>query len=51
MTFKKMQPGDVEKTFADISHSSNKLDYNPSTSIYKGVPIFIDWFKEYNNIK
>tara|TARA_Y100001958_G_C21226537_1_gene551992 strand:+ start:1375 stop:2337 length:963 start_codon:yes stop_codon:yes gene_type:complete len=49
--FQKMQPGDVEKTFADISHSSNKLDYNPSTSIDEGVPIFIDWFKEYYNIK
>jgi UDP-glucuronate 4-epimerase len=32
-----MQPGDVHKTFADVSPLKTKLGYNPSTSIKEGV--------------
>ncbi len=44
-----MQPGDVEKTSADIKHSIEKLEYKPKTSIKDGIPNFIKWFKKYNN--
>ena len=45
----RIQPGDVEKTFADIDHAIDKLNYNPKTSIESGVPKFIEWYKSYNN--
>jgi UDP-glucuronate 4-epimerase len=47
--FMGMQPGDVEKTFADIKHSTKKLGYKPTTSINEGIPQFINWFKSYNS--
>ncbi len=41
-----MQPGDVKESFADIDHSQKMLNYSPKTSIGKGIPIFIDWYKK-----
>ena len=49
INFTKIQPGDVEKTFADIDHSIDKLNYNPKTSIESGIPKFIKWYKSYSN--
>ena len=46
--FEGMQPGDVKRTFADIEHSKQKLNYTPTTKIVEGIPKFIDWFKRYN---
>lgn len=48
--FKEIQPGDVEKTFANIDHARNKLNYEPKISIEKGIPKFIDWYKLYHKI-
>ena len=45
--FQGMQPGDVQKTFAEIERSAELLGYEPTTSIQVGVPRFIDWFKKY----
>ena len=45
--FKPMQPGDVKESFADIKLSEKKLGFKPTTSIYKGIPKFIKWYKEY----
>jgi UDP-glucuronate 4-epimerase len=42
-----MQPGDVLKTFADVSELEKEFDYFPSTSVEKGVQFFVDWFKDY----
>jgi UDP-glucuronate 4-epimerase len=47
--FMGMQPGDVEKTYADIEHSTKKLGYKPTTSINEGIPQFINWFKNYKS--
>lgn len=44
------QPGDMKKTFANIDHAKNKLDYNPLTSLSQGVPKFIEWYKSYHKI-
>lgn len=44
---KPIQPGDVEKTFADISKAKKMLGFDPKTKIEKGVENFIDWYKEY----
>ena len=45
-----MQPGDVRKTFADITLSKKKLKYSPSTSIEEGLFKFIKWYKSYKKI-
>ncbi len=51
INFKDLQPGDVENTYACIDYSKEKLGYLPKTDIEKGIPKFIDWFLEYNEIK
>ena len=48
--FEDIQPGDVEKTYANISKSKQDLEYEPTTSLDIGIPKFIQWFKEYNDI-
>ena len=42
-----MQPGDVERTWADVDELIKDYDYSPNTSIKEGVKSFIDWFKDY----
>ena len=42
-----IQPGDVEKTWADVDQLISDYDYRPNTSIQKGVKAFIDWYKDY----
>jgi UDP-glucuronate 4-epimerase len=39
-----LQPGDVIKTFADISKAKQKLGYNPKISFEAGLKNFIEWF-------
>ena len=43
-----MQPGDVERTYADIDAIQGDLGYEPTTSIEQGVPAFVKWYKEYH---
>ena len=40
-----MQPGDVERTFADISKAKKLIGYNPKPSFKEGIESFIDWYK------
>ena len=42
-----IQPGDVERTFADVSELVRELDYKPSTTIEQGIEQFIDWYLEF----
>jgi len=39
-----IQPGDVEKTWADLSKSRKMLGYNPKISIEEGLKRFSEWF-------
>jgi len=39
------QPGDVEKTFANISKAKKLLGYNPKISIEEGMDRFVKWYK------
>jgi UDP-glucuronate 4-epimerase len=41
-----MQPGDVEKTYADISKAKEILGYNPTFNFAEGIKIFTAWYKE-----
>jgi UDP-glucuronate 4-epimerase len=38
------QPGDVSKTFADISKARQLIGYNPQTNLKEGLKKFYDWF-------
>lgn len=42
-----MQPGDVEKTWANVNDLIKDYKYEPNTTIDKGVSSFINWFKQY----
>ena len=50
INFQPIQPGDVYETCADINHSK-KINFSPKTDIKVGVPIFINWYKNYYNVK
>lgn len=39
-----MQPGDVERTFADISKAKKLIGYNPKTSFKEGIENFVKWY-------
>jgi UDP-glucuronate 4-epimerase len=39
-------PGDVERTYADITKAAKELGYHPSTSIQAGLQKFTAWFRE-----
>lgn len=38
-----MQPGDVNRTCADITHSKEIIGYNPQTTFKEGIKKFIKW--------
>lgn len=40
-----LQPGDVERTFADLSRSTAELSFRPTTSFQDGVRTQWDWFR------
>jgi len=40
-----MQPGDVPRTFADVSRARAELDYAPKVKIAEGVERFARWFR------
>lgn len=41
------QPGDVLRTFADISKARAQLGYNPTVKIEDGIPQFVDWYRRW----
>lgn len=41
-----MQPGDVPRTWADVSELE-KMGYKSQTKIQEGVKSFVDWYKSY----
>lgn len=44
-----MQPGDVQKTNADIEKAQNIISYSPKTNYQNGIKIFVEWFLRNNN--
>ena len=45
-----MQPGDVQKTYADIDAIQADLGYQPTTGIETGVPAFVRWYSDYHGL-
>ena len=48
--YMEMQPGDVVRTYADVSDLEKDIGFKPSTSIEDGLGKFVDWYKEYYKI-
>lgn len=40
-----LQPGDVNRTFADVSRATELLGYRPTTPVETGIPRFMEWLK------
>ncbi len=49
--FLPMQPGDVAATFADVSALARDIGYKPSTTVEVGVGRFVDWYREFYNVR
>lgn len=41
-----MQPGDVERTYADVSKAKKLIGYSPNISFEQGIKNFVEWYKE-----
>jgi UDP-glucuronate 4-epimerase len=40
------QPGDVERTYADVTKAVNELGYKPNTTIQAGLAKFVQWLRQ-----
>ncbi len=49
--YMEMQPGDVLRTYADVSDLERDIDFKPNTSIEEGLGKFVEWYKEYYKVK
>ncbi|UOB17082.1 NAD-dependent epimerase [Abyssalbus ytuae] len=45
-----IQPGDVEKTWANVDSLIKDYNYKPGTTIKDGIKSFIDWYKHYYKV-
>lgn len=45
--FLPLQPGDVEKTYADVQDLMCDFNYKPDTPLEKGIGEFVEWYKTY----
>ena len=45
-----MQPGDVDRTYADISKAKSLIGYEPKISFEEGIKRFTNWYKENRNL-
>ena len=41
-----MQPGDVERTYADISKAKRLIGYEPKVSFEQGIKNFVEWYRK-----
>jgi len=51
INFLPLQAGEAPITFADINYSKEMISYYPKTNIKIGLPKFINWYKDYYNVK
>ena len=45
-----MQPGDVERTYADVSKAKKLIGYEPKVLFEQGIQKFVEWYKENINL-
>jgi UDP-glucuronate 4-epimerase len=46
-----MQPGDVERTWADVSALRAAIGFAPRTPLEEGLRRFVDWYREYHQAR
>ena len=46
-----LQPGDVPDTEADVAELKATVGYQPVVSVEEGVARFVDWYKDYYQVK
>lgn len=44
------EPGDMPETAADIDATTRDFGWTPKVTVEQGIPLFVDWFKEYNRL-
>jgi UDP-glucuronate 4-epimerase len=44
-----LQPGDVDRTYADVTRARTRLGYKPSTDIHTGLAHFVTWLRQQDN--
>lgn len=49
MQMEEIQPGDVEKTWADVNGLITHYNYKPGTKVEDGISKFVEWFRSYYN--
>ncbi|MFH5835538.1 NAD-dependent epimerase [Proteiniclasticum sp. C24MP] len=49
--FMDMQPGDVLRTYADVSDLEKEISFKPGTTIEEGLKRFVDWYLTYYNVE
>jgi UDP-glucuronate 4-epimerase len=45
-----IQPGDVVKTWADVSSLAEDFHYHPSTPVEEGIGHFVHWYRKYYGV-
>ncbi len=45
--FMPLQPGDVPRTYADVSDLMEDVGFKPETTVDTGIENFVEWYKEY----
>lgn len=45
-----MQPGDVIKTWADVSALANWVDFSPQVAVEAGVAQFVEWYRHFYQV-
>jgi UDP-glucuronate 4-epimerase len=48
---KPMQPGDVDRTWADIRRAKQELDWSPKVDFDRGLELFLEWFRSGGNTR
>jgi UDP-glucuronate 4-epimerase len=44
------QPGDVERTYADLTRAKAELGYQPRVTLDEGLRRFVAWFREFGHL-
>jgi len=48
--FRPMAPGDVHRTYAEVSDLSRDVGFEPATPIEQGLARFVDWYRAYYKV-
>ena len=48
--YMEMQPGDVVRTYADVSDLEQAINFKPKTTISEGLGKFVEWYKEFYEV-